>query len=45
MSHRHYIYPIAFGFFSFTFYMNSMFVLQCLKTCIEELLVLDLYHI
>ena len=35
------IYHIAISFFSFTFYMNCMFVLQCLKTCMEELLVSD----
>jgi len=36
------IYPIAISFCSFTFYINTMFILQCLETCMEELLVSDL---
>ena len=39
------MYPIVINFISFTFYKNTMFVLQCLETCMKELLVSDLYHI
>jgi len=39
------IIPIAISFISFTFYMNLMFVLQCLETYMVELLVSDLYRI
>jgi hypothetical protein len=40
-----FINPIAISLISFTFYMNIMFVLQCMETCMEELLVSDLYRI